>query len=235
MEEHIQVVVLISAASEWRAVCELYPEHELQTSPYGEWFTVCEADRPPLVLMHGGWGKIAAAGSTQYAIDRWQPDLLVNLGTCGGFRGHVERGTIVLVERTVVYDIHEQMGDAAAAIDSYTTDLDLSWLNMEGTPPVLRTRMVSADSDLVVDRLPELQQHYGAVVGDWESGAIAWVATRNRIPCLILRGVTDLVGEDGGDAYGNAGVFHSAAGEVMRRLAADLPLWLAASAPALRS
>lgn len=233
MEHHIQVVVIISAASEWRAVCALYPGSDLQPSPYGDWFTVCDADQPPLVFMHGGWGKIAAAGSTQYAIDHWQPDLLVNLGTCGGFRGHVEQGTIVLVERTIVYDIYELMGDSAAAVDSYATDLDLSWLKEEGAPAVLRTLMVSADQDLVVDRLPELQQRYGAVVGDWESGAIAWVASRNQVPCLILRGVTDLVGEDGGDAYGKADVFHLAAVQMMQRLVADLPAWLAASAQVL--
>ncbi|RPI83169.1 MAG: hypothetical protein EHM41_16570 [Chloroflexi bacterium] len=45
-------------------------------------------------------GKISAAASTQYIIDRWNPDLLINLGTCGGFEGCIERGAVVLVEKT---------------------------------------------------------------------------------------------------------------------------------------
>jgi nucleoside phosphorylase len=43
--------------------------------------------RADLAFLHGGWGKVAAAGSTQYAIDRWAPARLINLGTCGGFKG----------------------------------------------------------------------------------------------------------------------------------------------------
>ena len=40
-----------------------------------------------------------------------------------------------------------------------------------------------------------LRDELGAVACDWESGAIAWVAARNHLPCLILRGVSDLVAE----------------------------------------
>ncbi|MBI4639200.1 MAG: hypothetical protein HY731_00795 [Candidatus Tectomicrobia bacterium] len=35
----------------------------------------------------------------------------MNLGTCSGFEGRIEKGTIILVERTIVYDIIEQMLD----------------------------------------------------------------------------------------------------------------------------
>jgi adenosylhomocysteine nucleosidase len=36
-------------------------------------------------------------------------------------------------------------------------------------------------------------------LGDWESGAIAWVAAHNHTRVIILRGVTDLVDAPGGD------------------------------------
>lgn len=49
------------------------------------------------MFFHGGWGKIAAVASAQYVIDRWSPELLVNLGTCGGFEGEITKGTIILV------------------------------------------------------------------------------------------------------------------------------------------
>jgi adenosylhomocysteine nucleosidase len=78
--------------------------------------------------MQAGWGKIAAACATQYAINRWKPSLLVNLGTCGGFEGSIQRGEILLVDRTIVYDILEQMGDSDALIDYYTSQIDTSWL-----------------------------------------------------------------------------------------------------------
>jgi adenosylhomocysteine nucleosidase len=41
-------------------------------------------------------------------------------------------------------------------------------------------------------------------VGDWESGAIAWIARKNRTKVLILRAVTDIVDAPGGDpVYGD--------------------------------
>ena len=96
-------VVVISANVEWRAIRKLFAKVPVQQSPFGEWFVVeVKRDAERVVFFHGGWGKIAGAAATQYVIDRCRPELLLNLGTCGGFAGEIERGTIVLVERTVV-------------------------------------------------------------------------------------------------------------------------------------
>lgn len=241
------VIVLISADLEWQAVQSRFPDAALQKSPYGEWFytkllpagspdqvaglKATSAAAPPLIFFQGGWGKVAAAGSTQYAIDRWSPDLLINLGTCGGFEGMIARGEIVLVEKTIIYDIYEQMGDLAEHIAHYTTQIDLSWLNEPLPLPVRRTVMVSADRDLVSSEIPALHKQNGAMTGDWESGAIAWTAARNGRRILILRGVTDLVGASGGEAYGNLAFFSENARTVMHQLIDSLPAWLAAAAP----
>ena len=227
-----EVVVLISANVEWGIIREMFSQATPRTSPLGEWFevpmTVGETEEL-VMFFHGGWGKIAAAASTQYVIDRWQPKLLVNLGTCGGFAGSVEKGTTLLVERTLVYDIIEQMGDYDEHIAHYTTHLDLSWVSQPYPSPVLRTVLVSGDRDILPEDIPRLRQEFGAVAADWESGAIAWVAARNGTRCLILRGVSDLVSAQGGEAYaGNMEVFVTGARSVLRRLVGDLPRWLEA-------
>jgi adenosylhomocysteine nucleosidase len=224
------VVVLISADAEWWVVRSLFPAVEPSVTPLGDWFAITLPSahaEAPVVFMHGGWGKIAAAASAQYAIDRWHPDLLVNLGTCGGFAGLIEPGEVILAERTVVYDILEQMGDPDEALAHFATDIDLTWLGGEDPVPVRRMPLVSADRDLVVEEIQHLAERFGAAAGDWESGAIAWVAARHGIPCLILRGVTDLVGDYGGEAYaGNISHWHLATVQVMRSLIEQLPLWL---------
>jgi catechol 2,3-dioxygenase-like lactoylglutathione lyase family enzyme len=86
--------------------------------------------------------------------------------------------------------------------------------------------LVSADRDIVTGDIPGLVKKYGAVAADWESGAIAWVAKKNGVRCLILRGVTDLVGAAGGEAYGNIGLFHENMKTVMQGLIEQLPGWL---------
>jgi len=174
-------------------------------------------------MLHSGWGKVAAAASTQYVIDRWSPEIIINLGTCGGFSGQVEAGEIILADQTVIYDIYEQMHDPEIARHKYATTLDLSWL--PGHLPLLvrRAILVSADRDLVPAEIRELQRKYGAIAGDWESGAIAYVAARNQVRCLILRGVSDLVSEHGGEAYSDVNLFAARAGEIMETLLCALP------------
>lgn len=225
-----RVVVEVSADAEWDVVREYYAGTQAGRCPFGE---VLELDieiagqKEPVVCLHGGWGKIAAAAATQYAMDRWAPELLINLGTCGGIAGAIQRGATLLVERTLVYDLIEQIGDFDQAIAHYTTALDLSWLRQPYPQAVQRGLLVSGDRDLLARDVGWLKERFGAVAGDWESGAIAWVAARNDVRCLILRGVTDLVSEEGGEVYGDAEMYATSTRKVMRSLLTTLPDWLA--------
>ena len=225
----MNIVVLISANAEWRVVKELFPNLEKQPTPFGE-SAHLKLGTWNLTLLHGGWGKISAAATAQYAIDHFHPDLLINLGTCGGFAGRVETGITILAQRTLVYDIIEQMGDSDEAIAHYAVEFDLSWLKVDdkwlSEHGTRRDLLVSADRDIVVEDIPMLIKKYNAVAADWESGAIAWVAKKNGTRLLILRGVTDLVGADGGEAYGKIEIFHERTKMVMQNLFDQLPDWL---------
>lgn len=225
MTQQIDTVILISANAEWNTVWEMLGQPDVQKTPYGGWFTYEWSGRDYL-MMQGGWGKTAAAGSAQYAIDRWHPSLLVNLGTCGGFSGKVERGQIILVNRTIIYDIIEQMGDPEQAILDRSCELDLSWIGNEIPAGLLLHTLVSADRDILPVDIPILIKKYNAVAADWESGSIAWVAKKNGVRCLIMRGVTDLVGESGGDIYGNYDEFIEQARSIMRKLFALIGWWV---------
>lgn len=219
----MKVVVIVSAIAEWNAVREIYPHLEMDASPYGE-TSQLQLGRRHLTLHHSGWGKIASAGAMQYVIDRHQPDLIVNLGTCGGFEGITEIGDVILAERTFVYDIVELMGDLNIA-EYYASSLDLSWLPGPHPHPVRRGMLASADSDLPPGKIALLKSQ-GAIAGDWESGALAWVARKNNARLLILRGVSDLVNEREGEAYDNFALFEERTKGIMRKLFAQLPDWL---------
>ena len=228
------VVILISANVEWKGISKFHKDVKMKSSPFGKWFeTSIQVQsksgllRPfEVIYFHGGWGKISAAASTQYIIDIWQPELLINFGTCGGFEGEVERGTIILAEKTIVYDIIEQMYDSEDHIAHYTTVIDLSWLDTDYPLPVKKSILVSGDRDLIQEQVPELNTQYGAIAGDWESGAIAYIAAKNGTQTLILRGVSDLVGESGGEAYDDVLIFEENTHLIMRKLVDSLPEWI---------
>ena len=221
----MKILVIISANTEWQVVKSLFPGAKIVDTPFGESFDVVIEQWSP-TFFHGGWGKISAAATTQFVIDHYHPDLLVNLGTCGGFQGRIEQGIIILVEKTIIYDILEQMTNAADAIDHYSTTLDLNWLPRITPTPVSRGLLVSADRDIMFDDITGLVEKFDAVAADWESGAIAWVADKNNQRLLILRGVSDLVGKEGGEVYGDYELFASRTKEIMRHLIDVLPKWL---------
>lgn len=224
MTKELDTVILISADAEWTAVCEILGQPDVQKSTYGGWFIYSDSGKD-YVFMQGGWGKTAAAGSAQYAIDQWHPSLLVNLGTCGGFAGKVPRGQIILVDKTIIYDIIEQMSDPEQAILARSCELDLSWIKNKIPEGLLVKTLLSADRDILPADIPNLIEKYGAVAADWESGSIAWVAMHNGVKCLIMRGVTDLVGENGGELYGNFDGFVEQTQSIMNKLLALMGWW----------
>lgn len=219
----MKVAVLISAIAEWNGVKLLFPNVRLRKFPFGECFDILLQDEH-ISFFHSGWGKIASAGSMQYVIDNYSPDLIVNLGTCGGFAGAAEQGEIILVEKTYVYDIVELMGDLDI-VSYYASSLDLSWLQEPYPFPARRGLIASADSDLPPDKILSLKER-GAIAADWESAALAWVAQRNNARLLILRGVSDMVSEEGGEAYNNIEMFNERAKGIMQQLVEQLPEWL---------
>ena len=221
----IDTCVLISAGAEWRAFLPHFTQAEVFSTPYGEAFTTF-INGGTVGFLHGGWGKVAAAGSAQYALDRWQPTRVINLGTCGGLKGYAKRGEVVLARKTIIYDIIEGMTDSAAAIHHYSVEFDLTWLPDPPPQPVTIGTLLSADRDILPAQVHELVRRFNASVADWESGAIAWVARRNQVPCLILRAVSDLVDETAGEAYGNYAYFEAQCGPIMADFARHLPAWL---------
>jgi adenosylhomocysteine nucleosidase len=193
-----EIVILISADEEWKIIKKmLKPVLSLRFSPFGEWFP-CDlgihGHQTPVVFFQTGCGKIPAAAATQYVIEKWRPPLIVNLGTCGGFKGKVKKGDILLANKTVVYDIYERAGNHDEQIAKYTSELDLSWLEKPYPIDTQTATITTADQDLDPKNIEHLYQKHGAVAADWESGAIAYVASKNNnIRCLILRGVSDVV------------------------------------------
>ena len=223
--------VLVSAGAEWRALLPHYPSIDVGKSPYGECFQTLIDDQR-VWFLHGGWGKIAAAGSTQYAIDRWKPQRIINIGTCGGFKGLIDVGQVILVNKTIIYDIHDQMTDPLQAEERYSTTFEITWLPQKPLPQAAQVgKLLSADRDIDPRDIQILIKKFGAYAADWESGAIAWVAQHNQTPCLILRAVSDLVDHETSKAYGDYAFFEAQCQKIMADFAYHLPTWISIFQP----
>ena len=218
------ITVLISANSEWSAATDHLDPATRLSSPFGEYFN-SQVNAQPVLFFQGGWGKVSAAASTQYVIDNFKPEAIINLGTCGGLRGQAEVGEILLVTETMCYDIHERMGDPDEAIGFYATMLDV--IEPPYPQPVRLARLASADEDIDPQKVDLLVETFNVIAADWESAAIAWTAKRNGIKCMILRGVSDVVSAEGGEIYHDGAVgFDERARGIMNSLLDSLPQWV---------
>lgn len=221
-DNNINLVIIVSADTEWKVVESFFKRKEFQESPYGKWF-VENYSGHQIVLFHGGWGKVKAAGSCQYIINKWNPKLIVNLGTCGGFEGEIKKGKVILVTKTIIYDIIERMGDRKKAIDDYTVSIDMSFWTDKLGKQVRPYHLISADHDISPQELSYLKKEYKAIAGDWESGAIAFIANINKTEILILRIVSDLVGVKGSDFYNNTDKWQLGCKDTMEILLKMIP------------
>src|ERR1044071_9084503 len=79
-----RVVALLSASAEWQIVRAPLTEPVEHDTPFGDCRDHGSVGQDVWISQRG-YGRVAAAGSTQSAIERWPPPLLVSLGTCGGF------------------------------------------------------------------------------------------------------------------------------------------------------
>jgi adenosylhomocysteine nucleosidase len=223
------IVILINAEVEWRVALGYYGVESSGFGPYASFRqSINDSDRiHPVVFVYSGSGKIAAAAASQFALDHWHPHLLVNVGTCGGFDGDVAEGDVILAERTAAYDICERSGGQQIMEDRFTTALKLPWQNPPYPQNAKPGVIVSADRDLDPVEIPGLRERFGAMAADWESAAVAHVVRSiNKIDCLILRTVSDVVGHTGSPIYGCDIVFERQVCKVLPPLLAALPEWL---------
>lgn len=130
------------------------------------------------------------------AIDKFNPDLLINAGTAGGFKEKgADIGTVYIINDRFSY--HDRRipipgfqeygigGYPGARIDGMAAKLGL------------RPGIISTGNSLdMLDRDLEIIQQNNADVKDMEAAAIAWVASLYGKPFIALKSITDLIDTD---------------------------------------
>jgi nucleoside phosphorylase len=215
------VGIQICSGTEWRAV---RPRLDLSADaagafPYGEYVRMPVAARD-CVFFHSRRTKTRAAGACQYAIDRWNVDPLLVLGTCGGVAPHLRVMDLVMAARTIQYDCRDQRPDMGLAVVA-----DPAWLSVVtglGEPIHVGT-LASADQDVTFETLASLRTQ-DVLAADWESGAIAAVCALNGVRWAVLRGVSDVPRQPGdADVARQLRDYRENTPPIMARLLALLP------------
>jgi nucleoside phosphorylase len=195
------ICIQICSELEWQAVKEILnvQPRNLAFYPYGEFFNHFIMDEPCLFFCSGDT-KTKSAAACQFAIDHWYPEILLVLGTCGGVAEHLNLLDVVVADRTAQYDcIIRMAGENHFFYPSLDVTLNNSWIDFSRFEEKIHRGLVAtADQDIDQRTRQDLMER-GVLAADWESGAISFVCQANKIPCCMVRGVTDLpTGDDEG-------------------------------------
>jgi hypothetical protein len=56
----VRVIIIISSNIEWKAILHIFPHIKLNSSPFGQWFSIdidAAQQKETVIFFHGGWGK----------------------------------------------------------------------------------------------------------------------------------------------------------------------------------
>jgi nucleoside phosphorylase len=188
------ICVQICSELEWQAVKDiLNPQNEdTNNYPYGEYFGQAIGHKQ-IIIFNSGDTKTKSAAACQYAIDHWNPKIIIVLGTCGGVDERLKLLDVVSADKTAQYDcIIRMAGENNYFYPTFDVDIDNIWIDYSLFPEKIHSGLIAtADQDIDYAKRKELIKH-NVLAADWESGAISYVCKMNKIKCCIIRGVTDV-------------------------------------------
>ena len=188
------ICIQICSKREWRALKDILNINEdlVGCTPYGEYIYKSIVGKE-CIFYHSGATKTKSSGACQYAIDKWNPQFIFVLGTCGGVSEKLNLLDIVITNKTVQYDCINRMEDKSPIFyEVLTEDIDNGWIDFEGLSlNMFEGLIATADQDLGKEQMDKLRSE-NVLCADWESGAISHICKLNKIKCCILRGITDI-------------------------------------------
>lgn len=146
------------------------------------------------VLIISGIGKVNAAISTQYLIDKYKVETIINIGTCGSLNKTNNIGDIFAVDKAIQFDF--DLSDLDNVPVGYIQDYDTNFfhttncLNFKINTLATLDRFSKNEKD--IDRIIKL----GATLKDMEGASILQVTTTNNIKSIIVKVVSDVYGKE---------------------------------------
>lgn len=190
-------------AIEMNAVLKKYGVPTKVVRQSGYTVHVYENDDFILYAADSGAGEISAAMTTQFLIDTFHVDMILNFGVVGALTEDAKTAELCVVERVIHYAfstngwLNLPDGQYPHKHTTYfETDVELMQLAKE-IHPELRP-VICASADCFVDREEDkraLRNNFGAHICEMEAAGVVITAERSGVPCLLLKAVSDsLVG-----------------------------------------
>lgn len=171
-------------------------------------YTVGKYAGHDVILLKSGIGKVNAAMSTSILLEKFNPDIVINTGSAGGFDASLEVGAIVISDEVRHHDVDVtafgyemgQVPDLPAAFksDEKLRKLAEETVNELGEHQYATGLIATGDSFMSDSERVELVRGYFPQMkaAEMEAAAVAQVCYQFDVPFIIIRSLSDIAGKE---------------------------------------
>ncbi|NUW66335.1 5'-methylthioadenosine/S-adenosylhomocysteine nucleosidase [Vibrio coralliilyticus] len=161
-----------------------------------------------VVLLQSGIGKVAAAIGTTVLLDEYQPDVVINTGSAGGFDSTLNLGDVVISTEVrhhdadvtaFGYEIGQMAGQPAAfTADAKLMDVAEKALSQMEDKHAVRGLICTGDTFVcTAERQAFIRQHFPSVIAvEMEASAIAQACHQFKVPFVVVRAISDVADKE---------------------------------------
>ncbi|MDR9829951.1 5'-methylthioadenosine/S-adenosylhomocysteine nucleosidase [Vibrio sp. FNV 38] len=161
-----------------------------------------------VVLLQSGIGKVAAAVGTAILLSEYQPDVVINTGSAGGFDSTLNLGDVVISTDVRHHDADVtafgyeigQMAGQPAAFKSDEKLMDIAEKALKKMKDTHAVRGLICTGDAFVctpERQEFIRTHFPAVIAvEMEAAAIAQACHQFNVPFVVVRAISDVADKE---------------------------------------
>lgn len=157
-----------------------------------------------VIVTQCGIGKVNAGATTFAVIAKYKPSLIINTGVCGAIDEKLVQNDIIISTKTTFYDVdlttdNYEYGQMAGLPRFFESNINVKDLLFDEKyiNGILLTADIFACNKAPIDEITNkyFSDYYCPGV-DMESAAIAQIAHMNGVEFIIIRTVSDVVGQN---------------------------------------
>ena len=148
-----------------------------------------------VVVVKSNVGKVNSARVCQILIDKFNPSLVINVGTAGSVNNKLEIGDVVVADRLYQYDFDvTPFGRKIGEIENIGEyiNVDKKLLSLFDGLDVIIGRIASGDKFIVnIEEKNNICEIFNALCIEMEGASIAQVCHLDSVPFIVIRSITD--------------------------------------------
>lgn len=198
---------IIGAMDEEIALFQAKMTNKLETKIANTLFIEGNLEQKRVVLLKSGIGKVNAALSTTIMHERFNPELVINTGTAGGFAEELNIGDLVISTEVVHHDVNVtafdyQYGQVPGMPAKFVADQKLLELTIKVAKNVnipYKTGLIATGDSFMADEkvINKIYNKFPSMIAaEMEAAAIAQVCHHYETPFVIIRALSDIAGQE---------------------------------------